>query len=242
MGTQELFEARHIKEVMAYFNGINGNDNDMIFMGDTNIPYYKGYTDDHIAESPFKKLMDNGYRGLLDPSLSSSATSLSKTASTNSDARQKGRLYVNPYDKIFTNNMSLIEGAKHKVGHRFDMTKAFATDGVNIDPAKLHADRSNPGSVTKISDHTMVYATYDFKHGKEKGHEKTVSGDQPAKNIEVNTASFFELNTLAGIPAPAVYKILYYRNIVGKIESTKELSLLTSYYDEFTRKTAGYSS
>ena len=209
---------------------------------DTNIPYHKGYTDEHIGESPFKNLMDVGYKGLLDPSLSSSATSLSKVASTNSDGRHAGRLYVNPYDKIFTNNPSLIEGAKGKVGHRFDITKAFAQDGANVDPTKLHASKNIPGNLTKISDHTMVYATYDFKHGKEKGHAKTEQEEQHAKKIDVNTASFFELNTLAGVPTPAVYKILYYRNIVGKIDDADKLSKLTSYYDEYKGKTAGYAS
>ena len=242
MGTQELFEARHVKEVMTYFNKINGADNDMIFMGDTNIPYYNGYSDNHIAESPFKPLIDQGYSGLLDPSLSSSATSLSKTASTISDERKRGRLYVNPYDKIFTNNLSFIDGTKGKVGHRFKIEKSFDSDGANVNAAKLHADIHHPGSVTKISDHTMVYATYNFKSGKEKGRSKTIASDQPARNIDVNSASFFELNTLAGVPAPAVYKILYYRNIVGKINSADEMSRLTSYYDDFKSKTAGYAS
>ncbi|MCP4354783.1 MAG: hypothetical protein GY793_03970, partial [Proteobacteria bacterium] len=205
LGTQELFEAEQTKNVMDYFKTINGGDEDMIFMGDTNIPLTKNGT-------PFQKLLDAGYKRLFDPSSPNSKTSMSMFAKTND------KLYSNPYDKIFTNSPMVVGEGK-----RFDMTSAKAL--IDKKAFKIY----KPGDLTKISDHTLVYATLDATKA-DKGHSKEkVVKDVPATEVDINNTTYYDLITRFGFREEEAIKILYHRHIYG-IDDRKSLAEILNYH------------
>ncbi len=206
MGTQELFEAEHIKNVMEYFNNINGSDEDMVFMGDTNIPDIQG------GQTPFQNLIDKNYRTLFNSSLESSKTSMSFRAT------DKSKLYSNPYDKIFTN--SPLFGNK---GVRYDMNQASSI----VDKKALSIYK--PGDLTKISDHTMVYATLDSNKS-EKGHSKNKPSNSIQKtSVDINNTSYYDLITRFGFHETEAMKVVYYRSIYGKLDKNNLEALLNHY-------------
>ena len=70
---EPIFEAEKVDEVMSWFDKKSGDDKDLIFMGDTNIPNFKNGT------TPFQNLIDHGYKRAFDPSDISSNSSLSNS-------------------------------------------------------------------------------------------------------------------------------------------------------------------
>ncbi|CAM9092534.1 MnuA family membrane nuclease [Mycoplasma todarodis] len=207
MGTQELFEAEHTKDVMDYFKTINGGDEDMIFMGDTNIPLTKS------GISPFENLMNAGYRKLFDPTSPNSKTSMSMFAKTND------KLYSNPYDKIFTNSEMIVGEGK-----RFEMSNAWTQENKKL--FKFYKS----GDLTRISDHTMVYASMDTTK-KEKGHSKSkVVKELPKTEVDINNASYYDLVTRFGFSESEAMKVLYHRVLGKGIKGDKALGEILDYH------------
>ncbi|NQZ29524.1 MAG: hypothetical protein HRT98_04025 [Mycoplasmatales bacterium] len=207
LGTQELFEAEHTKEVMDYFQSINGKDEDMVFMGDTNIPLIKN------GISPFKELLDNGYKSLFDPSSPNSKTSISPFAKTSD------KLYSNPYDKIFTNS-SMITGK----GKRFEMNNAWTQTNKQI--FKLY----KLGDLTRISDHTMIYTSIDATKS-EKGHSSAkVIKNIHKTTVDINNTSYYDLITRFGFSETEAMKVLYHRVINNGIKDKDSLGKVLDYH------------
>ncbi|WP_051675995.1 endonuclease/exonuclease/phosphatase family protein [Ureaplasma canigenitalium] len=83
-GSKELNEAFQLNNVMSFFDDLDGKNDDLIFMGDTNIK--KG--NESIA---FRPLLLDGYISLLKDSDDKNRTSLSRSFNQ----------YSQPYDKMF---------------------------------------------------------------------------------------------------------------------------------------------
>lgn len=93
MGSQEYFEAHHIQDVMNEFKTKFNNDN-IIFMGDTNIKLNK-----QASAFDEAKLSSSNYNFLFkDSSLYS--TSLATVNTVDKYPNDRLRWYSNPYDKI----------------------------------------------------------------------------------------------------------------------------------------------
>lgn len=210
---------------MDFFDKQNGDDSDLVFMGDTNIKYYRdAHTHTSIKKNPFQSLITAGYEELLDPSQNSSATSLSNQATMATDDRVSGRLYVNPYDKIFAKTSQLIPGSQK----RYDIASIFSR-GV-VDANDFYGNEVK--NVTKVSDHTLVYADYDMEKA-DTDINATKSSYPTDHEVDVNSADYFQLVTQAGLTPLQATRILYYRNLVGKIDNAAELDKVISYYDTF---------
>ncbi|KUH47292.1 endonuclease/exonuclease/phosphatase family protein [Mycoplasmopsis meleagridis] len=80
LGAQEADEAYNLVNVMNYFDKLDGKNDDLIFMGDTNIARGNLNT--------FKPLLTEGYKNLINENI-------------NTSLGLKIDRYSNPYDKIF---------------------------------------------------------------------------------------------------------------------------------------------
>ncbi len=209
VGTQELFEAEKVEEAMKWFDKKSGNDKDLIFMGDTNIPHLKNGT-------PFQNLIDDGYDRAFNPDETSSNSSLSQTAKTfDPNYTHKGRLFVNPYDKIFIKSPLW----KHD-SNKLDIKHAFDVLGMS----------GNPGEFAKtVTDHTMVWVTFDFTK-KDSGHSSmNVEKSNNDRKMDLNNMSYYELVSVAGLKEQEAAKIIFYRNINEAINATNIKEILNYY-------------
>ncbi|WP_069098069.1 endonuclease/exonuclease/phosphatase family protein [Mesomycoplasma ovipneumoniae] len=142
-GEQEANEARDLVNVLTQIDEKDGTNNEIIFMGDTNI---RGEN----TEKLFRSTLES-YRLLLDKD---EKTSLSS---------EFGK-YANSYDKIFYKG-----DLKTKNAQKYDLFPIFEKNIVNLekyDKMRKQDKRSanyKPGDpkdikrITGISDHTMVY-------------------------------------------------------------------------------------
>ncbi|WP_341490969.1 endonuclease/exonuclease/phosphatase family protein [Mesomycoplasma ovipneumoniae] len=142
-GEQEANEARDLVNVLTQIDEKDGPNNEIIFMGDTNIRTEN-------TEKLFKSTLQS-YRLLLDKD---EKTSLSS---------EFGK-YANSYDKIFYKG-----DLKTKNAQKYDLFPIFEKNIVNLekyDKMRKQDKRSanyKPGDpkdikrITGISDHTMVY-------------------------------------------------------------------------------------
>ena len=157
-GTQEVWEAAHLVDVMNYFDSIDGDNDDLIFLGDTNIKMdMKG------TYTPFQPLIDSGFKEMLDPKLPASKTSLG-VGKTDTDYH-----YSQPYDRIFVKSDMLPPAeveTKYDILSPTNRRKLFdySQDQGYID--QKYITRANELSLNgiryKISDHTMGYINLDL--------------------------------------------------------------------------------
>ncbi|PAK21653.1 hypothetical protein CJJ23_00770 [Mycoplasmopsis agassizii] len=97
-GNQEVEEALQLVNVLKTFDQEDGINNEIIFMGDTNIK--KG--NEAVA---FKTIIDDGYANLLEDSVEDAST-----------LKQKIGEFVNPYDKIFyKGNLKVSDASRYNV-------------------------------------------------------------------------------------------------------------------------------
>ena len=232
VGSQEAFEAEHLSDVMKFFNDVNGDDNDMLFMGDTNIPNYSTPTT-KTKKNAFEGILSNGkgYKELMDPNSFESATSLSKNAfSESSIPKQKGHLYVNSYDKMISNTSQFIPNT----AKRYEIGKVFNNGVVEADDF----GGNKYGNIASISDHTLVYADYDMeKLDSDVSSEK--SAWPPYHDVDINIDSYFKLVTQAGLSPEQAMRVIYYRKLVGNIDSAQKLDSIIKYYDKYWDKIIG---
>lgn len=206
IGSQEAWEAEEISNVMTYFDNINGDDNDMIFMGDTNIK-------NTSTGNPFQSTIDAGYTQAFDPASDDSKTSIGSSG------------YVNPYDRIYLKTPLAI--GQH--ARRYDMNNAFSSAGVDARSLHIYNTPSFKDISDKISDHALVIQNLDMSQSENGKSSGTVKVQDP-RNIDINNASYFDLRTVAGLSSQAAYKVLYYRKYVGNIDTEEKLTKVLQYY------------
>ncbi|MDF9627948.1 endonuclease/exonuclease/phosphatase family protein [Mesomycoplasma ovipneumoniae] len=142
-GEQEANEARDLANVLAQIDEKDGPNNEIIFMGDTNI---RSENTEKLFESTLKS-----YRLLLDKD---EKTSLSS---------EFGK-YANSYDKIFYKG-----DLKTKNARKYDLFSIFEKNIANLEkydqmrkqdnrpPKKKYGGPKDVDRIKAISDHTMVY-------------------------------------------------------------------------------------
>ena len=218
IGSQEAWEAENLVDVMKFFDGKNGADSDLIFMGDTNI---KDHTKNKMR--PFQAMLDDNFIESFDPSKQSSKTSLGRSDN-----------YANPYDRIF----SRTKLTSAKDGQRYDFNRVYSLAGVSAKNLKVYSSPITLGDSSKISDHTMVTQVLHFKND-ENGRSNGVATEQKAKEIDVNKMSYFEMTTLLGLSPQIAYKVIYYRSLVGVIDTEDKLSALIKHYSSYKNSYVG---
>ncbi|MDW2912668.1 endonuclease/exonuclease/phosphatase family protein [Mesomycoplasma ovipneumoniae] len=142
-GEQEANEARDLANVLTQIDEKDGPNNEIIFMGDTNIRTEN-------TEKLFKSTLES-YRLLLDKD---EKTSLSS---------EFGK-YANSYDKIFYKG-----DLKTKNAQKYDLFSIFEKNIVDLEkydrmrkqdnrpPKKKYGGPKDVDRIKAISDHTMVY-------------------------------------------------------------------------------------
>ncbi|VEU68460.1 MnuA family membrane nuclease [Mycoplasmopsis pulmonis] len=146
-GHKEVAEALRTKEVMEYFDSIDGVNNELFFMGDTNIKLGN-------EAKAFEPLLQSGYKSLI-KDVKENATSLA----------QRWGEYANPYDKIFYKGDLKVENSGF-----YDLWKVFDDNLLNKEEFKTKVEEYRSSKKAKdkykgeysyvlhaISDHTIVY-------------------------------------------------------------------------------------
>lgn len=136
-GTQEIWEAKHLIDAMKYFDAIDGNNSDLVYMGDTNIKSATGNT-------PFQTLIDDHYSALVNPADASTKSSLGFTD------------YSEAYDRIFIKSALLSPNDAYE---KYDLGTAFSRNIAHVDDYESEPPKTpiNFRVIrTFISDHTMV--------------------------------------------------------------------------------------
>ncbi|MGZ9428563.1 endonuclease/exonuclease/phosphatase family protein [Mycoplasma sp. AC157] len=139
-GQFEINEAKELKNVLNWFDLQDGKNNDIFFMGDTNIKENNG-------AKAFDLTIKAGYKTLLDWNLE---TSLGRS-----------RQWSEPYDKI------LYKGdLKTSNAQRFDIFSVFKKNIIEEKEWKKKVDKKPSKDnlqnwILKISDHTLVYTDLD---------------------------------------------------------------------------------
>ncbi|MCK5807299.1 MAG: endonuclease/exonuclease/phosphatase family protein, partial [Mycoplasmataceae bacterium] len=220
IGSQEAWEAENLPDVMKFFNDKNGTDEDMIFLGDTNIKNHKSH-----SKRPFQSTLNGGYKESFDPSLETSKTSLGKSDN-----------YASPYDRIFSKT-DLINPDD---GERYDFTRVFRSALVDPKKVKAYAPITLNDS-HKLSDHTMVTQILHMKN-QENGRSASIASNQGAKDIDVNNMTYFEMTSTMGMSPKEAYKIIYYRAFVGAIDTEEKLDNLVKYFSKRKGKYSGSAS
>ncbi|MGY6172273.1 MnuA family membrane nuclease [Candidatus Mycoplasma pogonae] len=126
-GLQEVNEALRLKEVMEWFDQIDGANEELFYMGDTNIKLGN-------EAKAFAPLISSGYTSLF-PESEANATTLSTKA---------GKQFASPYDKMFYKGQLPTQNAQK--GDIFELVK---------NPELV--DSSFIDSPRKISDHTFTF-------------------------------------------------------------------------------------
>ncbi|CAM9119130.1 endonuclease/exonuclease/phosphatase family protein [Mycoplasma marinum] len=142
-GYQEVWEAQRTKEVMEWFDSLDGKNKNMIFMGDTNIK--TSYNNE-----PFIPLIKSGYKPLLKTG-KGFETSLGKTKNK----------YSNTYDKIFTNIKNAHNGNHYPLYNVFQDKILVESEFRKEIMAARQTQYKNIIS-SGISDHCPVFADYKF--------------------------------------------------------------------------------
>ncbi|MBN3534437.1 endonuclease/exonuclease/phosphatase family protein [Mycoplasma procyoni] len=146
-GEFEINDALETKAVMDWFDQKDGNNNDLFFMGDTNIKSPNG-------PKAFDPLIKSGYSSLLDQE---DKTSL---------GTNENNPWSQPYDKIFYKG-----DLKTSNAQKYDIFKVFEQGVLNEQEwknkinqeTKTKLSESSPliKWVRKISDHTLVFVDLD---------------------------------------------------------------------------------
>ncbi|UUM18985.1 endonuclease/exonuclease/phosphatase family protein [Mycoplasma sp. 1018B] len=144
LGAQEADEALNTINVMNYFDKHDGNNDDLIFMGDTNI-------NERHHDILFDNLLNNGYKNLIDKKIN---TSLGTTFNR----------YSNSYDKIFIKSNLKTKNAQTYPLYQFLDDQIYPGYN-NFNQWKNFIDqyRKNPYSSDAnyirnvISDHNPIY-------------------------------------------------------------------------------------
>lgn len=141
IGNQELAEARQLKNVLKYFDEIDGDNDDIFFGGDTNIKKGK-------QEFAFGK-------ELLEKYESAFRDNQSFLSSLGVD---KGK-YSEPYDKLFMKTK--FKTSNHKIYKLWDLNK----DGQFLNLyKKISHERIDDNSIrSSISDHCPTYSDIEFE-------------------------------------------------------------------------------
>ncbi|NQZ65858.1 MAG: endonuclease/exonuclease/phosphatase family protein [Mycoplasmatales bacterium] len=154
-GTQEVWEATHLTDVAKYFDSIDGKNDDMIIMGDTNIKMDMKKD----SASPFNPLIKMGFKSLSDPTLDANKTSLG-TSKTDDQYH-----YANPYDRIFVKSDMLDSNMEQKRYEILNPEKMkvffnYDEDSNSIDEKYINQQTKKltlNGIRYRVSDHTNVY-------------------------------------------------------------------------------------
>ncbi|VEU68461.1 MnuA family membrane nuclease [Mycoplasmopsis pulmonis] len=139
-GHKEVAEALRTKEVMEYFDSIDGVNNELFFMGDTNIKVGN-------EAKAFKPLLQSGYKSLI-KDVKENSTSLA----------QRWGEYANTYDKIFYKGDLKVENSKF-----YDLWKVFDDKILNKEEFKKAIDKNSKNNSeiyyvrSAISDHTLIW-------------------------------------------------------------------------------------
>ncbi|MGY6172274.1 MnuA family membrane nuclease [Candidatus Mycoplasma pogonae] len=126
-GLQEVNEALHLKEVMEWFDQIDGDNEELFYMGDTNIKLGN-------EAKAFAPLISSGYTSLF-PESEANKTTLS--------GHEKA--YASPYDKMFYKGQLPTQNAQK--GDIFELFK----DPNLVDSGQITKIREH------ISDHTFTF-------------------------------------------------------------------------------------
>lgn len=159
-GSQEIDEALKTKEVMEWFDEKDGENQGLIFFGDTNIKKEN-------KDKPFQPLLNIGYKNALGDDF--------LTTLNGKDENQ----YANPYDKIFYKGLTL------ENSNKYDIRKVFADQIINEQEWKEKVEKNrkeknekykgkrkkpykpykNPADYIRsaISDHAPVFTDVVFK-------------------------------------------------------------------------------
>ncbi len=212
-GTQELWEAKHMKDVAKWFDDQDGNNNDLVYMGDTNIKTNHG-------DKPFTTLLQNGFVSMLNPS-----TSVTSLGSSIND-------YANAYDKIFTNSPYIIKNKKdsgfyplYNVFKDKVLNETRWEDKVNQERIDTHKKPYKNNIRSGISDHSPIFTELDFSIADKDGgsvagakaptrlHQKYAS----KSTVDVNAGDLSNLTAVHGVGESTSKAIRKYRTLVGQI-------------------------
>lgn len=150
-GTQEVWEAKHLVDVMNYFDSIDGKNDDLIFLGDTNIK--------SNITNVFQTLKDNGFSALSDPTDDAFKTSLGTKNN-----------WSQPYDRIFVKSDLMNPSMQQTRFDFFDPSNLstyfipmdVSTYALNSKYIDSNGNINLKGIRYKISDHTTVHFELDF--------------------------------------------------------------------------------
>ncbi|WGI36685.1 hypothetical protein QEG99_00145 [Mesomycoplasma lagogenitalium] len=143
-GNYEIEEALNLINVMNWYDQKDGNNNDLIFMGDTNIKKKNG-------NKAFKNLLNSGYTSAMDME---ELTSLGRT-----------NLWSEPYDKMFIkSDLTSMNGQKFDIysifSHIEDEIKWKEEVNAQSKANKTKEIEENASLnewVKKVSDHTFTF-------------------------------------------------------------------------------------
>ncbi|OYD26649.1 Endonuclease/Exonuclease/phosphatase family protein [Mycoplasma testudineum] len=170
-GNQEVEEALQLSEVAKWFDGIDGVNDEIIILGDTNIRQGN-------EAKAFETLINEGYVNLFDDSKEDATTLSSKVGE-----------YANPYDKIFYKGSLQARAAR-----KWDLFSIADSKLVDWDAFKDAKDKERGKKYSNekdyfgniISDHTSVSFDIILNSTDEKdGDEKVANSIIPSDEVKV---------------------------------------------------------
>ena len=165
-GTQEVWESLHLIDVMKYFDIIDGENGDLVYMGNTNIKYDMTQINGQGRPSIFKPLIDEGFKPLVNPLDSNHKTSLGEVD------------YENSFDRIFVKSSMLPKNQGdsnwHNKFEKYNLGEIFTRSLNPLDP-NTYIDSQD--LATKKIDSSYWDSTQDKP--KMKFIKELVSGNAP---------------------------------------------------------------